>query len=301
MNKPIAGAAAPPRGKIYLRLGRVSNLPTVWTNCIAGVVVAGAAPDRFLPLMALSISCFYVGGMFLNDAFDQEFDRTTRPERPIPSGQISARHVYLVGFSLLAAGELLLLLPGWVREQSFDARTAWNGLLLGLLITYYNFTHKRDPLSPVTMALCRAMIYLIAGWATQSALGRNSIAAAAVLAAYITGLSYVAKQENLKEVKNLWPLLLLAAPMIYFFWFQKVVLLSVLAITVLLGWVLFALSFLTMKSIRNVPRAVVSLIAGISLLDAMLVTTAPDGPLWLSLCLSGFVLTLLLQRYVPGT
>ena len=28
----------------FLKLGRVSNLPTVWTNAIAGAVLAGVTP-----------------------------------------------------------------------------------------------------------------------------------------------------------------------------------------------------------------------------------------------------------------
>jgi 4-hydroxybenzoate polyprenyltransferase len=49
-----------------------------------------------------------------------------------------------------------------------------------------------------------------------------------------------------------------------------------------------------------VPRAVVSLIAGIALLDAVLIAAAgAPGVAWLAV--GGFVLTLGLQRLVPGT
>ena len=34
----------PDKLMVYLRLGRVSNLPTVWSNTIAGVVLAGGSP-----------------------------------------------------------------------------------------------------------------------------------------------------------------------------------------------------------------------------------------------------------------
>src|SRR5688572_27312474 len=33
--------ATRPRWLVYLRLGRISNLPTVWTNCLAGMILAG--------------------------------------------------------------------------------------------------------------------------------------------------------------------------------------------------------------------------------------------------------------------
>ena len=57
----------------------------------------------------VSISLFYTGGMFLNDAFDAAFDTANRSDRPIPSGEVSRGEVFLVGALLLAAGELLLL------------------------------------------------------------------------------------------------------------------------------------------------------------------------------------------------
>lgn len=78
----VAGAAG-----VALRLGRVSNLPTVWTNALAGAALAGGEPWQaaMLPLL-LALSLFYVGGMYLNDAFDRDIDARERPARPIPAG-----------------------------------------------------------------------------------------------------------------------------------------------------------------------------------------------------------------------
>ena len=104
---------------LALRLGRISNLPTVWTNVLVGVLLAGGSlADPRLPLLMLALSLFYVGGMFLNDAFDREFDAQHRPERPIPSGQVSARQVFVIGFGLLAIGH-----GGRGRGQSRSGRT----------------------------------------------------------------------------------------------------------------------------------------------------------------------------------
>ena len=75
---------------LALRLGRISNLPTVWTNVLTGAVLAagvGEALSGKLPLLLIALSLFYVGGMFLNDAFDAEFDAKNRPE------QIGRAHV----------------------------------------------------------------------------------------------------------------------------------------------------------------------------------------------------------------
>ena len=92
---------------VALRLGRVSNVPTVWTNVFTGVALAGAAAaDARLAILLVSLSLFYIGGMFLNDAFDSAFDARSRPERPIPLGQVSAAQVYVGGFGMLAVNKI---------------------------------------------------------------------------------------------------------------------------------------------------------------------------------------------------
>src|SRR5688572_23309296 len=104
----------PPRAtplQIALRLGRVSNVPTVWTNVAAGIALAGGAlQPRLLVMLGLAVSLFYVGGMYLNDAFDARWDAAHRPERPIPSGQVRARTVFAAGFAMLGLGTLLVAL-----------------------------------------------------------------------------------------------------------------------------------------------------------------------------------------------
>ena len=93
------------RAGVYLQLGRVSNLPTVWSNVLAGIVLGGAALHVGPAIgLGLAASLYYVGGMFLNDAFDHRVDARQRPERPIPAGLIGAGEVYRIGFGLLGAG-----------------------------------------------------------------------------------------------------------------------------------------------------------------------------------------------------
>ena len=75
---------------VALQLGRVSNLPTVWTNALAGIVLAGGQPWTASALLAgIGLSLLYVSGMYLNDAFDRDIDAKDRPSRPIPC--VSAR------------------------------------------------------------------------------------------------------------------------------------------------------------------------------------------------------------------
>lgn len=281
------------RGRVYLKLGRVSNLPTVWTNVLAGVVLAGALPTAGrLAWLALALSLFYVGGMFLNDAFDREVDARERPERPIPSGLVSAREVCLVGFGLLGAG--LALLAG------FGSPAVLSGLALAAAIVYYDAHHKGSPLSPIVMGLCRVLVYVTAGLAVSGGLRGALAAGSAVLLAYLVGLTYVAKQETLTEVRNLWPLACLAAPFAYYGAMAPAGGAVALGLVLCLAaWVAWSVSLLVRRP-PAIPRAVVSLIAGISLLDGLLVALHGAGALALA-GVAGFGLTLLLQRYVRGT
>ncbi len=276
-----------------LRLGRVSNLPTVWTNTLAGAVLAGAGGfGGEFALLLLAFTLFYTGGMFLNDAFDAAIDARERPERPIPAGAVTRGTVFGWGFGQMAAGVALLAVIG--------VAPALAGLTLAVAITYYDWNHKTNPLSPVVMGLCRVLIYAGAGLAVTLALPAALWIGAALLLCYLIGLTYVAKQENLARVENLWPLLFLAAPVAYGAWVsmaQPVTGLFWLAFT---GWMLWALWFLRRRRKGDIPRAVVSLIAGISLLDAMLIAGA-GAPGLAVLALAGFGVTLFLQRWIAGT
>ena len=57
-----------PSAHTLLRLGRVSNLPTVWTNVIAGATIANTAATLVdVAVVGLAMTAFYAGGMYLND------------------------------------------------------------------------------------------------------------------------------------------------------------------------------------------------------------------------------------------
>jgi 4-hydroxybenzoate polyprenyltransferase len=280
--------------RTYLQLGRVSNLPTVWTNVLAGAVLSGAplAPGALL-LAAAALSLFYVGGMLLNDAFDRKWDAAMRPERPIPSGRVGAREVFGAGFGLLGVGLVLVAASG-------GRGAAAAGLALAGTIVLYDAWHKGNPLSPLLMGLCRVLVYVTAALAVSGRITDAVVAGAAVLLAYLIGLSYAAKQETLAEVRNLWPLACLAAPFAYYGVRAPAGgALALLLAAALALWVAWSVSLLVRRP-PSTPRAVVSLIAGISLLDGLLAALHGAGPLALG-GVGGFALTLFLQRYVRGT
>lgn len=284
-----------------LRLGRVSNLPTVWTNTLAGIVLAGGdvADRRTLPLI-VALSLFYVAGMYLNDAYDAEIDARERPERPIPSGQVSAETVFTAGFAMMALGLALLAWIGYGMRAGLGIGPVLGGLGLGAAIVLYNRRHKNNPLSPVLMGLCRVLVYVIAGLAVAPNLPVAVRIGAVLLLCYLIGLTYIAKQETLGEVRNLWPLLFLAAPVVYTLATALESPSAAALSLIFVAWVGLALWFLRRRQPGDVPRAVVSLIAGISLLDAVLIAgTGAVGIAWMAVL--GFALTLVLQRFVAGT
>jgi len=285
---------------VYLKLGRVSNLPTVWTNVLAGVVLAGGRPEpRLLVLLWSALSCFYVGGMFLNDAFDRGLDARERPERPIPSGQIGAAEVYGAGYLLLAAGILLLAAEAFL----FGGRRSWApagaGAVLAGSIVLYDAWHKGNPLGPLLMGLCRMLVYAIAALSVAPGLKAPVIGAAVVLLAYLIGLTAVAKQENLRELRNLWPLPFLFAPFLYAAPLAVGSPAGAALYAGFLAWVSSAI-FLLIGRRKEIGRAVVRFIAGISLLDALLIAGAGRPAIALVAAL-GFATTLAAQRYVKGT
>ncbi len=276
-------------------LGRVSNLPTVWSNCLAGWWL-GCEPWSHdwhpLPLLLAGATLLYVGGMYLNDAFDAEFDRQYRRERPIPSGAIAERTVWLAGFGLLVGGLVCIaflgVLPGVL------------GLLLVLCILAYDAVHKVLTISPVLMAGCRFFLYLVAGTVATGHLSGWPVWCAFALAAYIVGLSYIAARESTHGIVRYWPCLGLAAPVVLALVLNAGDVLNnaLLLAAILALWIIRTLRT-TFGWERNIGRTVSALLAGIVLVDLLAVADVPKpfGAVFLGL----FLLALLLQRFVPAT
>ncbi len=194
-------SAAFPQLRTLLILGRVSNLPTVWSNCLAAWLLnSGQAWNNFY-VLTFGATLLYIGGMFLNDAFDEGFDRQFRKERPIPSGQITTRAVWWIGSTLLLLGWLLLSLTG-------KSAAIISPLLVGAIILY-DAVHKRTVFAPLLMAACRFLLYVVAASATMRAVSDVVVWRGLALAAYITGLSYLARSESAQGITRRWPLLLL--------------------------------------------------------------------------------------------
>lgn len=276
----------------YLRLARISNLPTVWSNVLAASVLAGGSAEMTLFMVMLSMSLFYTGGMFLNDAFDQNIDRAERPGRPLPSGAVSPATVWMAGLAMLGIAVIVLASVTWQAGSI--------GLLLAASILIYNAWHKENSFAPFIMGFCRALVYVATGAAVSASYPWSLVAAAGALLLYVAGLTFAAKEESYDTLQSWWPLVLLVAPLILpvlngslQFPIPLFVLLAAIAI-------MASFHFLRRRNFGDVGRAVSLLIAAIALCDAL--TAAAAGNITVAIvCCGLFALTLMLQRVVPGT
>jgi heme O synthase-like polyprenyltransferase len=284
-----------------LKLGRVSNLPTVWTNVLAGMVLSRApfSVSQALLLM-LALSLFYIAGMFLNDAFDREFDRRNRPQRPIPAGEATAAAVFACGFGLLIVACAVLLFVGYATADGTGWRGAAAGALLAGVIVLYDAWHKANPVGPLVMGLCRFLVYIVAGLAIAGTVSSGLLLAAGVCLCYLIGLTYAAKQEGLRQIKNFWPLAFLAVPFVYGAPFAVESSAALVLYLLLLAAVGVALTLMFRPNAPDIPHAIMLLIAGISLLDGLFI--AGQGQVLLAATgVVAFLLTLVFQRFIQGT
>jgi 4-hydroxybenzoate polyprenyltransferase len=231
--------------------------------------------------------------MYLNDAFDVEFDKQHRKERPIPSGAISLKQVWIMGALWLLLG-IGLLAPHSIKSAILT-------LLLVGAILLYDALHKLVAFSPVLMALCRFLLILLAASFGQFEIDGLAIWSGLVLAGYIVGLSYIARRESIQGVIGFWPLVPMAAPIILAFivnagpYRDAARLLSL----VLVLWVLKSLKPLWLAAQRNIGQVVSHLLAGICLVDLLSVADVPRS---IGLLFLGFFgLSLLFQRFIPAT
>ena len=193
-----AEVAAPSAAGAWLRLARVSNTPTVVSEHAGRRRArATAAEAGTVALVAVAMALFYTAGMILNDVLDLEVDRAraARAAAPVrrgqPAGGDRRRRRAVRGRRGAAAG------------RGLEPASAGLGLIA--LIVLYDAWHKGNPLSPLLMGGCRALVYVVAALAVAGAVPLEVWTAAAVLLLYIVGLTQVAKAEG-GGLPAAWPL-----------------------------------------------------------------------------------------------
>lgn len=141
-----------------LRLTRPANLVTAVADVLAGMAIAG----YFLPNAAtgtvgwlcLATVGLYGGGVVFNDVFDADLDAVERPERPIPSGEVSKGAAATLGAVLLALGILFAFLVN--QTAGFVAIATAIAALV-----YDRWGKHHAVLGPLNMGLCRGLNLLL--------------------------------------------------------------------------------------------------------------------------------------------
>lgn len=198
--------------KAALALYRASNLPTVWMNVLtAALLTSVPVAWSHIALLALALSCFYCGGMAMNDLCDLSFDRVHQTHRPIVAGRLTVREaryammlMFLCGFGLLAI-----------------APSPWgpiSGVGLLAIIWIYNRYHKDYPASVFVMAAARLMVYVVTALSLTDHVAPAVWLAALLQMLYVAVLTFVARLEHRSpKGRYSWPVvpwLIAAMPMI---------------------------------------------------------------------------------------
>jgi hypothetical protein len=296
ISRPGASLALSGKLRAWMVLGRISNLPTVWSNCLAGCWLGGWNTPGAVLLLCLGGTLLYTGGMFLNDVCDVDFDAEFRRERPIVSGALSRRAVIIAAAALFVVGVVLI--------ARINGRSGMFAVGLTMLIVVYDWTHKRIRTGPLLMAGCRFLLYLAAASAGLAGITPRALLFAAALGIYVAGLSYLARSESRPAAISrpsatssgpsgyLW--LLLLAPVVSALALNHSVptALRCLPLILCLGWAMIAAR-------ERLGRAVGLLLAGIILVDLIAISTT-SLPM-----IAGYVVlfgvTLLFQKYIPAT
>ena len=189
MSSAIESVPATGVLRSYLELCRASNLPTVWTNVLAAVVLSGVWPWPQVIAAGLSVTLTYLGGMALNDILDIEEDRVRKPFRPIPSGRVSVAGATTFAAALFGTG--LLLLAVFCSMRAVAA-----GVALIAVVYLYDRLHRQSPVTVLLMASCRALVFVVAAVSVAGSVNRWVALAATAQFLYIVALSIVARWEK---------------------------------------------------------------------------------------------------------
>jgi 4-hydroxybenzoate polyprenyltransferase len=143
--------------------------------------------ERDVLIASLSSACLYAGGVVLNDVCDASLDRAERPERPIPSGEISQASATVWGVLLLMAGIGLGWTLGWMTGC----------IAMGVAVAavvYDRWGKHLDLLGPLNMGVCRGLNLLL-GMSLLPAQISTVAWAAIVPVVYIYAITLISRGE----------------------------------------------------------------------------------------------------------
>jgi UbiA prenyltransferase family len=157
-------------------------------DALAGAAVAGTVGPRTLGLAAASV-CLYWAGMAANDWADRDIDARERPERPIPSGRVTAETAVGIAAALTAAGLGLAGLAGGRRALAV-------AVPLTGAVWWYDTGLKGTAAGPAAMAACRGLDVLLgASSAAGGRWGRRAVTPTLTVAAHTYMVTLLSRHE----------------------------------------------------------------------------------------------------------
>lgn len=170
----------------YLELVRAPAVLTVLGDTLAGGSAAGHTLSGRRIVLPLASACLYAGGMALNDYADRGTDSRDRPERPIPSGRISAGNALTAAAALTVAGLGLSAAGGGRRAFAV-------GLPLAAAIWTYDLLAKHQAVSgALTMGTCRALDVLMGAGSGHL---RPALGAAGIMGVHTAAVTLLSRGE----------------------------------------------------------------------------------------------------------
>lgn len=314
-----------------LATGRISNLPTVWCNVLVAFLLVQMAPVLWtdypestfsltlLIATCIAASCLYVGGCFLGDAVDVEFDRKHKPGRPIPSGVINRSTIYTWASFLITSGIVIPTAFIYFSTGALNLVALPASLLLTAAIVIYSLWHKRSPwIGLPFIGACRFFLVLFgasvaistiptfrafnSGIIIQAEVSSFTYLYALAVGAFTICFASVASSESSPKLitwrKALITIMLALPILLLFVNFQLSEQISVsLCTAVAIYYIWMTSAFMLINT--NKGQFVSMSLAGFCLLDACF--AAAFGWQWLVVCLVLFALSLFLQKFAPAT
>lgn len=179
----------------YATLVRLPNLFTAPPDIVLGAaIVAGAGYSVSIEgVVGLSVASIllYAAGTTLNDYFDADEDARLRPERPIPSGEITKRRALAIGAVLLGSGVLLASVTAGPGAGIVAA-------VLALAIVLYDGVFKGSFIGYLLMGGSRGLNVLLGAMVAVSptALPSWGVVVCAIVTLYIAAVTFLAESET---------------------------------------------------------------------------------------------------------
>lgn len=170
--------------KPYLDLMRAPAALTVLGDTAVGAIWSGRPLTGRRLGLPLASALLYWSGMVLNDWADRERDALERPERPIPSGQVSPEQALSLAAALAGAGMATAAVANGRHGLGAASRIA-------LWVAAYDLAAKDTGAGPLVMSGCRVVDVML-GAAPDY---RPALLPASVLGLHTTAVTVLSRSE----------------------------------------------------------------------------------------------------------